>query len=162
PDAFTLGPKFFIGLGAGLIVAIYDYLGYFTIAYLGDEVARPGRNIPLSILISIVAVGAIYLVMNIAVLGVVPLKDAHTSSYIGAQLIEIVWGRNVAIVVTLLIVVTAFASVYTGLLGGSRLPYNAAKDGMFFRIFGRLHEKMNFPHVALLVMGTVTALGCLF
>jgi amino acid transporter len=58
--------------------------------------------------------------------------------------------------------VTAFGSIFAGLLGGSRVPYNAARDGLFFRAFGRLHPRHHFPHVALLVMGLITAAGTFF
>jgi amino acid transporter len=53
PGALSLTPTFFAGLGAGLVIAIYDYLGYYTSAYLGDEVARPGYVIPRSIILAI-------------------------------------------------------------------------------------------------------------
>ncbi|MGH8147235.1 MAG: APC family permease, partial [Rhodanobacteraceae bacterium] len=52
PDAF--GSHFFVGLGAGLIIGIYDYLGYFTTAYMGDELRKPGKTMPGSILISVI------------------------------------------------------------------------------------------------------------
>ena len=63
---------------------------------------------------------------------------------------------------TVLIVVTAFASVFAGLLGGSRVPYQAAHEKVFLSVFGRLHTKHGFPHVALLTMGVVTAIGTFF
>lgn len=72
------------------------------------------------------------------------------------------WSHTAADVVTAFILVAAFASVFTGLLGGSRVPYHASEDGTFFRIFGRLHPKHEFPHVALLAMGVVCALGTFF
>lgn len=160
--AFTLTPHFFVGLGAGLVIAIYDYLGYFTTAYLGDEVANPGRVIPFSIILSIIGVGIIYLIMNLMVIGLVPWQVAAKSSTIGSLAVQTAWGPGAAGVITVLIIFTAFASVYTGLLGGSRLPYNAAKDKLFFKPFGRLHKRLHFPHISLLVMGIVTAIGCFF
>lgn len=160
--AFAFDSKFFAGLGAGLLIAIYDYLGYFTAAYLGDEVEDPGRVIPRSIIYSIIGVAAIYFVMNLGVLGVVPWQEAAKSSSIGTLVLQRVWGSTGAAIITVLIVVTAFASVFAGLLGGSRLPYNAARDRLFFAPFGLLHERLRFPHVALLVMGLLTAIGCFF
>src|SRR5947209_510821 len=150
--AFSLTPHFFVGLGGGLVIAIYDYLGYFTTAYLGDEVANPGRVIPFSIILSIIGVGIIYLVMNIMVIGVVPWQEAAKSSTIGSLAVQLAWGRRAADAITVLIIFTAFASVYTGLLGGSRLPYNAAKDKLFFKPFGLLHPRLHFPHISFLVM----------
>ena len=158
--SFSLG--FFSGLGAGLLLAIYDYLGYYTAAYLGDEVRNPGYVMPRAIVFSILGVCAIYLVMNIGIMGVIPWREATESSNIGTQAVAAVWGHTGGVIVTVLIVTTAFASVCAGLLGASRLPYNAARDGLFFRPFGRLHPRLRFPHVSLLVMGIVTAIASLF
>ena len=63
--------------------------------------------------------------------------------------------------ITVLILVTAFASVFAGLLGGSRVPYDAARDRVFFKEFGRLHPKHRFPVLGLLTMGVITAAGFL-
>jgi amino acid transporter len=159
--AFHLS-SFANGLGLGLVLAIFDYLGYYTIAYLGDEVRQPGRVIPRSIVISIIGVMVIDLSLNIGVIGVIPWRQAEKSTAIGTDLLKHIWGSPGATIVTILIVWTAFASVYTGLLGASRLPFNAARDGVFFRPFARLHPTLNFPHISLLVMGVVTAAACFF
>jgi amino acid transporter len=159
-DAF--GSHFFVGLGAGLIIGIYDYLGYFTTAYMGDELRDPGRTMPGSIIISVIAMMFIYLILNISVLGVVPWHDIAESKSVASLVVEHSWGHAAASVMTVLIVVTAFASVYAGLLGGSRVPFQAAHDKVFLAAFGRLHVKHGFPHVALLTMGVVTAIGTFF
>ena len=160
PDAF--GSHFFVGLGAGLIIGIYDYLGYFTTAYMGDELRDPGRTMPGSIIISVIAMMFVYLILNISVLGVVPWHDIVESKSIASLVVEHSWGHAAAAVMTVLIVVTAFASVFAGLLGGSRVPYQAAHEKVFLSVFGRLHAKHGFPHVALLTMGAVTAIGTFF
>jgi amino acid transporter len=168
PDlAFTFpanafGSQFFFGLGAGLIIGIYDYLGYFTTAYMGDELRNPGKTMPGSILISVIAMMFVYLALNISVLGVVPWQEVATSKSIASLVVEHSWGHTAAAVMTILIIVTAFASVFAGLLGGSRVPYQAAQDKVFLPAFGRLHAKHGFPHVALLTMGVVMAAGTFF
>ena len=162
PHAVTFSLGFFSGLGAGLLIAIYDYLGYYTAAYLGDEVENPGYVMPRAIVFSILGVCAIYLVMNIGIMGVIPWRKAIDSTNIGTDAVEAVWGHMGGVIITVLIVTTAFASVYAGLLGASRLPYNAARDHLFFSPFGRLHPRLRFPHVSLLVMGVVTAIASLF
>lgn len=161
PGAFSLG-SFAVGLGAGLVLAIYDYLGYYTVAYMGDEVRDPGRVIPRAIIFSILGVMVIDLSMNVGILGVLPVSAAKASKFIGSTALNAVWGHPAAVAVTVLIIWTAFASVYTGLLGASRLPFNAARDGVFFRPFARLHKTLRFPHISLLVMGLVTAIACFF
>ena len=160
--AFRPDGRFFTGLGSGLLIAVYDYLGYSTVAYMGDEIKEPGRVLPRAILYSILGIMVIYLGLNIAVVGALPWQEIAASSSVGSIVVERAWGVGAARVLTALIVVTAFASVVAGLLGASRVPYNAARDGLFFSVFGRLHPRLHFPHAALLIMGAITAVGCFF
>jgi amino acid transporter len=160
--AFSGGSAFFAGLGAGLIIAIYDYLGYNTTAYMADELKDPGRVLPRSIIYSILGMMVFYLALNIGVVGVVPWHVVARSTSVASLVVTTNWGHGAADVVTVLILITAFASVLAGLLGGSRVPYNAARDGVFFAAFGRLHKRGGFPHVALIVLGVITAIGSFF
>jgi amino acid transporter len=158
----AFGAGFVTALGAGLLIAIYDYLGYNTTAYMGGELRNPGKVMPRSIIISIGAIMVIYLAMNIGVVGVLPWPKVAHSTSVASVAITHNWGRTAADVVTVLILITAFASVFAGLLGGSRVPFHAARDRLFFGVFGRLHAKHDFPHVSLLVMGLITAVGSFF
>jgi amino acid transporter len=159
PDA---GSKFFSGLGGGLVIAIYDYLGYNTSAYLGAEVRNPGRVIPRSIVLAIVGIMGLYFLLQLGVLGVVPWQQAKGSSSVASLVLEKAWGTAAAKVFTVGIIVTAFASVFAGLLGGSRVPFNAARDKLFLPWFGRLHPRLHFPTAGVYAMGVVTAIGTLF
>jgi amino acid transporter len=160
--ADTFGGHFFVGLGAGLVIGIYDYLGYNTTAYIGDELRDPGKTMPRSIIISVIAMMVVYLLLNISVLGVAPWQEIARSKSVASLVVERSWGHAAAAVMTVLIIVTAFASVFTGLLGGSRVPFQAAQDKVFLSMFARLHTRYGFPHVALLTMGVVTAIGTFF
>src|SRR5439155_2679601 len=80
---FKLGSPFYAGLGSGLVIAIYDYLGYNTVAYMGDELRDPGRVMPRSIIISILGMMAIYLCMNVAVVGALPWRQISQSESLG-------------------------------------------------------------------------------
>ncbi len=162
PGVFQPKGAFWLGLGQGLIYAIYDYAGYNTTACIGDEIINPGRVIPRSILYSILGIMGIYLLMNIGVLGVVPWKEVAESSSIGSLVMERTWGKSAASVFTALVLITGFASIAAGLLGASRIPYNAARDGLFFSPFARLHPRLRFPHVGLWVMGGITAIASFF
>jgi amino acid transporter len=153
-----------VGVVAGLTIGIYDYLGYNTTSYLGAEIKNPGRVIPRSIVYSILGIMTIYLVMQIGVLGVVHWPEMlnpnnPASQSIASVVLERSWGKTAADAVTVLILITAFTSVFAGLLGGSRVPHDAAKDKVFFSAYGRLHPKHRFPTVALVTMGVITAAG---
>jgi amino acid transporter len=161
PGGFSFSIGFLFGLGAASRVGIYDYLGYYNVAYIGDEVKDPGRVIPRSILISVVAVAVIYLGINLSIIGVVPWRefvpaaDHPESDFIVSAFMERIYGARVASLFTALVLWTAFGSVFALLLGYSRIPYAAAVDGTFFRVFGRLHPEKRFPHVSLLLIGVI-------
>jgi amino acid transporter len=160
--AFTLDGKFAFGLGAALAIAMYDYLGYYQVCYLGDEVANPARTLPLAILISAPAVALIYLTMNISMLGVLPFDRAMSSQHIASDFMLERFGPVAAGVLTLLILWTAFASLFAGLLSYSRVPYAAARAGHFFRPLAATHPRDDFPHRSLLLVGAISAAACLF
>jgi amino acid transporter len=69
---------------------------------------------------------------------------------------EKLYGSKVAAVFTIMVLWTAVGSVFALILGYSRIPYAAARNGDFFKIFGRLHPKKDFPHISLLVIGVVS------
>jgi amino acid transporter len=168
PGAFTFSLGFFLGLGAAARIGIYDYLGYYDVCYIGDEVREPGRVIPRSILISTAAVAVIYLGINLSIVGVVPWRQfvpasAHPeSNFIVSIFMEKIYGSKVAVVFTLLVLWTAFGSVFALLLGYSRIPFAAAETGYFFRVFGRLHPTKGFPYVSVLVLGAISIVAGFF
>lgn len=167
PGAFDFSIGFLFGLGAAARVGVYDYLGYYDVCYIGDEVKTPGRVIPLSIIISLVSVAVIYFAINLSIIGVVPWRefvpaDVHPKShFVVSTFMEKIYGTNVATVFTAMVLWTAFGSVFALLLGYSRIPYAAARDGYFFSMFGRLHPKKSFPYISLIVIGAI-AIICSF
>lgn len=166
PNAFHLDHNFFTGLGAAMLVAAYDYWGYYNVAFLGGEVKHPEKNIPRALLLSIVLVSLMYIVMNISILGVVPWQEmvqtakSDTHFYIVSIFMLRVYGHWAAYVAAALIMWTAFASVFSLLLGYSRVPFAAAEDGNYFSTFARVHPEHRFPYVSLLALGIVASLFC--
>jgi basic amino acid/polyamine antiporter, APA family len=168
PGAFSFSLGFLFGLGAAARIGIFDYLGYYDICYIGEEVREPGRTIPRSIIISVVVVALIYIAINFSIIGVVPWRqfvpaDKHPeSAFIVSIFMEKIYGARVATVFTAMVLWTAFGSVFALLLGYSRVPYAAAVDGYFFKTFSRLHRTKNFPYVSLLVIGVISIICSFF
>ena len=167
PGAFGFSMGFLLGLGAATRVGVYDYLGYYDICYLGDEVKDPGRVMPRAILISLVVIAAAYFAMNLGIVSVVPWREfvpyeehKPQSDFVVSIFMERVYGSGVAKLFTILILWTIVASAFAMLLGYSRIPYAAAKDGYFFSAFARLHPTKSFPHVSLLVIGFLSIACC--
>jgi basic amino acid/polyamine antiporter, APA family len=168
PNAFAFDRHFFLGLGSALIFATYDYWGYYNVCFLGGEVKDPERTIPRSLLLSIVLVGIIYMALNLSVVGVLPWKELQSIAatdlrfYTVSTVMQRIYGNWAGSVVTLLVIWTGFASLFSLLLGYSRVPYAAALDGNYFKSFAAVHPRYHIPHVALLSLGFTAAFFCLF
>ena len=174
--AFALTPAFFSGLAVSMLIATYDFWGYYNVTFLGAEVRDAARTIPRAILISIGLVAVLYLSLNVAILTVVPWRPLLGAQALGARqaliatFMQIAYGGRFGVDVgtalaklaAVLVMVTAFASVFSLLLGYSRIPFAAARDGNFFRGFGRLHPTRGFPYVSLLYLGGAATLFCFF
>jgi len=157
--AWDLSWVFFIGLGSATVNTIYTYWGYYNVCHLGGEIREPERNIPRGIFLSILGIAALYLAMQTSILGVLPWQQAQESPFIVSAFFERLYGARAAMLGTLLILWVAFASLFSVILGYSRVPYAAAMDGNFFSVFGRVHPTKRFPHVSLLTLG---AAGLIF
>jgi amino acid transporter len=162
PGAFHFSRSWFAGLGAASLIAIYNYGGYCNVCLFGGEVKRPGKTIPWSILYSIIAVGIIYIVMSVTIIGVVPWREAMKTTSVVSDFIERVYGHWAANLMTGLIIWASIASVFALLLGYSRVPFAAAVDGHFFKPFARVHPTKHFPTFSLLFVGFTSMLACLY
>ena len=160
------------GLAQGTLLATYCYWGYYNITYLGGEVKRPEKTIPRSILLSVMFVAAFYVVMDLAVLpslsGAAALggtaAPASASAVVRVQLVADIaraaFGGWAGYAIAALVVWTAFSSVFSLLLGYSRVPYAAARDGNYFRFLDAVHPRHGIPHRSLVALGVVAAGFC--
>ncbi len=162
PHAFRLDQAFFKGLGGAMLIAIYDYFGYYNVCHLGDEVIKPEKTIPRAVMLSVLLIAVLYLTMNLAIIAVVPWQEAMKSNNIAADFMETLFGRKVAVGFTALILWTTVAATFVATLGYSRILYAAARNGDFFRIFAYLHPEGRYPLIAILTLGALTAVFCFF
>jgi len=151
---------FIAAIGLGSVQTVYAFLGYYNVCHLGGEIKEPGKNIPRSIFISILGIALLYLLMNVSVMGVLPLQSVkENDKFLVSSFMEQLFGNGAGNTVTILILFIALSSLFAVVLGYSRVPYAAAVDGNFFKIFSRLHPTKDFPHVSLTVL---CAVGFLF
>ena len=162
--SFSWQHLFSFAFGQACVKTIYSYLGYYNVCHLGAEIKNPGKNIPASMFISVAGIAVLYLAMNMSVSSVIPWQEikswqaAGENSFVVSTFIERLYGITAARVATVMILWVAIASLFAVMLGYSRVPYAAAADGNFFKIFGRLHPVKNFPYISLLVMATLALL----
>ncbi len=165
--AWRIGLPFVLGLGNGTMLVMFNFLGYYQVCYLGDEVKKPERTIPYGVIVSILVVLAIDFLISLSFVGVVPWREMiqpGTQAYnaIGSVYMERISGHWASTLMTGMVELTAFAATYAMMLGYSRIPYAAALDGAFFRWFGELHPTKRFPHRSLLLVGFLVIAACFF
>jgi amino acid transporter len=118
--------------------------------------------------LSVITVALIYIAINLSIIGIVPWREfvpaaeKPVSQFIVSNMMERVYGETVATIVTVMILWTAFGSVFALLLGYSRIPFAAARDGYFFKVFSRLHPRGHFPYVSLLLIGVISIICSFF
>ncbi len=155
-DGFPTNALLFTAIGHASLKSVYSYLGYYNVCHLGAEIKNPGKNIPRSILISIAGITLLYVGMQTAVLGVLPWQTIAKSEFVVSLYFETIYNSHlVGQIATLLILIIAGASLFSAVLGYSRIPYAAALNGDFFKVFAKVHPKHHFPHVSLLAIGFV-------
>lgn len=165
--AFHPNAAFLLGMGNGTMLVMYNFLGYYNICHLAGEVRRPERVIPYSILGSIILVFLLDVGISVAFTGVLPWREmiqpgTLTYNAVGSVFMHRVAGRWASEAITILILVTSFASTYSMMLGYSRIPYAAALDGTFLHYFAQTHSTKDFPHRALLLVGILSTIASFF
>jgi len=155
---FDSSAIFFAALGMASLKAVYSYLGYYNVCQLGAEIKNPAKNIPRSIFISITGIVILYLGMQTVILGVLPWQEVANSKFVASTYFEHLYNHSIGQVATVLILVIIVASLFSVILGYSRVPYAAAKNGDFFAIFAKVHPKHKIPHVSLLALGALSFL----
>jgi amino acid transporter len=166
--ADDIPPLTAVAVGAATLLAIYSYLGYYNVCYIGDEVRDPGRTIPRAILLSALLVVVLFVGLHLAMLGTVSWREIPTTEKalgeysLPAEFMRKIHGEWAVWLITFLLVWSCFGSAFAGLLGYSRIPYGAARAGHFFAGLGRVHPSHRIPHVSLLVVGGLTLFWTFF
>jgi amino acid transporter len=162
-----LPDSFLTKLGSCMRLAMYSYLGYYSVCYIGDEIRDPARTIPRSILLSALLVMLLFATVHLALLGVVgwqhvPLDDDNYS--LPAAFMNSIYGPGsiATVLITLCLIWTCFGSAFAGVFSYSRIPYGAARYGHFFSLFGRVHPTLNIPDLSLWLVGAMTLFWSLF
>jgi amino acid transporter len=161
-------PNFLRSVGPAMALAIYAYLGYYNVCYVGDEVREPGKTIPRAVLLSAVLIVLMFVGLHLAMLGTVSWRDvpgdddALKTFSLPAEFMRRAHGEWAARLVTVLLVWSCFGAAFAGLLGYARIPYGAALAGHFYRPVAAVHPRHRIPHVSLLLVGGFTLFWTFF
>jgi amino acid transporter len=157
-------------LGAAIALAMYSYLGYYNVCYVGDEVRDPGKTIPRAVFLSATIVTGLFIALHVAMLSVVPWQElprdekALGNFSLAAEFMRRIYGdgSKAMTIITLLLIFSCFGSAFAGMLGYARVPFGAARNGYFFSAFGAVHARHRIPHLGLFLVGALTLFWSFF
>jgi amino acid transporter len=144
--------------GLAMIFVLLTFGGWNEAAYISAELHEVRRNMVRALLYGIGIITAIYLLMNLAYLKGLGLKEMGQSEVVAADLIRRILGQGGAKFISLLIVVSTLGAINASLFTGCRTNYAMGQDFSLFGFLGRWHERSNTPTNALLFQGGIALL----
>jgi basic amino acid/polyamine antiporter, APA family len=147
--ALALSPLTWGGFGIALLAVMWTYDGWIDATYVAEEVKDPGRTLPLALGGGVLAVIAVYLVVNAAYLLALPMEEMAASELVAADAATRVFGPLGASLVAALVILSTFGALNGATMTGPRVFFAMARDDLFFRPVARVHPEFGTPHVAI-------------
>ena len=149
-----LGPMQLVSaLGVGLIAVFWAYDGWVYITWVSGEVKNPRRNVPLAMLLGVLAIAVIYIAMNLTYIYALPLKQIAAYETIAHASAAALFSPRAAAWLSLMIAVSCFSAAATCTLSGARVYLAMAQDGVFFKRMAVIHPKWRTPVFSLIGQG---------
>jgi basic amino acid/polyamine antiporter, APA family len=145
--------------GLALISVLWAYDGFADLSFASGEVSNPQRNLPRAIIFGTLGILVIYLSANAAYLYVIPIEQIARSPLIAADAMSVLFGRIGVVIVSVVVMISAFGSLNGSMLASPRVFFAMADDGLFFRTVAKVHPEYRTPYVAILL---AAALGVTF
>ena len=144
-------------LGVGLIAVFWAYDGWVYITWVAGEVKDPKRNVPRAMVLGVLAVGVIYIAMNVTYMYALPLKDIAAHETIAHAAAAALFSPRAAGLLSLTIAVSCFSAAATCTLSGARVYLAMAQDGVFFKRMAVIHPTWRTPAFSLIGQGIWSA-----
>jgi APA family basic amino acid/polyamine antiporter len=144
-------------LGVGLIAVFWAYDGWVYITWVAGEVKEPRNNVPRAMVLGVLAVGAIYIAMNLTYMYALPMKEIAAHETIAHAAAVALFSPQAAVWLSLMIAVSCFSAAATCTLSGARVYLAMAQDGVFFKRMAEIHPKWRTPAFSLIGQGVWAA-----
>jgi APA family basic amino acid/polyamine antiporter len=144
-------------LGVGLIAVFWAYDGWVYITWVAGEVKEPRKNVPRAMVLGVLAVGAIYIAMNLTYMYALPMKEIAAHETIAHAAAVALFSPQAAVWLSLMIAVSCFSAAATCTLSGARVYLAMAQDGVFFKRMAEIHPKWRTPAFSLIGQGVWAA-----
>lgn len=151
-------PLTFAGFFAAMVAALWAYDGWNNVSMVASEIRKPQRNLPLALIWGTLSVALIYFLANGAYFHVLTPAEVASSNRVAAEMMRRVLDGTGADIVSIAAMISIFAALNGSILSGARVPYAAARDGLFFRSIAKVHPQFHTPAVSILALSGWAAL----
>ncbi len=134
------------------------FLGFEIIATVAGEVKKPGKNIPLTMVLSVVSVTVLYMIIMVVSTGVVPWQQLGGSLVPVSDVADVILGTVGVAAIVFAAVIAAISSSNSSVLAASRVIFAMGRDNLMTNWLNVTHDRFNTPHRAILTTGAVTTL----
>jgi APA family basic amino acid/polyamine antiporter len=148
----------FSGFMIALIAALWAYDGWSDVVTMAGEVKRPQRSMPVALVGGVVIVGALYMLTNAAIQFVLPAAVIAAADRPAADAMRLVAGHWGATLVSIGMAVSIGATFVGSSLSGARVPFAAARDGLFFKQLAHVSPRFHTPSSALILQAVLSSL----
>ena len=139
--------------GVALIAVFWAYDGWVYITWVSGEVKDPRRNVPRAMVLGVVAVGIIYMAMNMTYVYALPMGEIAKHEIIAHAAAVALFSPAAAVWLSALIAVSCFGAMASCTMSGARVYFAMARDGAFFQKMAEVHPKWRTPAFSLIGQG---------
>jgi APA family basic amino acid/polyamine antiporter len=158
PQATHLGLGTISGFLTALVPAMWAYNGFNDLGDVGEEIARPQKNIPRAIILGLLTVAGLYLLANVVYFRTLPFAMLAQSQHVASDVVQSFAGSRGATWLTVAMAISALGALHVVVLTGARIPYAMARDSVFFQFAKRVQPSFHTPSGALIFLGSLAAL----
>jgi len=149
PEPF---PRPLASFGIAMIAVLWAYEAWYFITYAAGEIENPKRNVPRALAIGVLLLTTIYMAVNVAYFFALPLAEIRGVTRVAEKAAVAMVGLRGADFVAATVVVSTFGCNAAAVLAGSRLLFAMSRDGLFFPVAARVHERYHTPHIAIVAL----------
>ncbi|HET8826327.1 MAG TPA: amino acid permease, partial [Terriglobales bacterium] len=145
-------------MGVALIAVFFAYDGWVYVTWVSGEIKNPRRNVPLAMVLGVLAVGVVYILMNMAYVYAMPVSEVARNEAIAHTAAAMLFSPAVAVWLSVLVAISCFSAAASCILSGARVYLAMAQDGVFFKSMAQVHPRWRTPAFSLIGQGIWAAL----
>jgi len=138
-----------------LIYVMYAYSGWNAATYIGEEIKNPQRNIPLALLSGVLVIVALYLGINLLYVKALSVEEMSGVVEIGAKTAEKIFAEKLSFLFTAGITFGLLSVLSAMIIAGPRVYYAMARDGVFFKVFSKVHPEKKTPVFSIILQALI-------